>query len=676
MATENVTPTADEVIEEASKKETKHKGLLGLLEKLLQMKKALQELMGKDNMKTQIGLLEELTKSVKTVAEGIEDMANMAYLRGFMDENNCEELAKQAEELTLKLDGMDFADAEQAKEAIQLLTEFDENWLDKMRSIDRDCATLQDELKAKGLGDTAELKVYKDGDTFALGYDAETTDENGNTKKQTVVLKAYDKNLNAIDPLPAFSKDQLDEMVAGYDVVNLAKQIANGEFEADIKVDINKYADVFNKNFTEDVRCMAQPYVMAGDREDRKRDSLLYSLKGSNANLRVVCKPEPHQDCIDTIIYQKDGQNIDVFSARNGNLGTDIMLNLVNDKEFARLVACCPCFDVINEIKDMYDKQVANIKEEAGKTFGEEQSDGAVTANKVIENLEYKFNKEDMSFEVPDNEIAILHIGIGDRTISIYNCDMEGFPLHGREFVAVDKSADPMKDVTAEIQQYMAEGKKLHTIDFMVDSFHRPMDDVATSMQWFPISMQEYVDVVNENREENREIPITADEVIEKWNEKYPDEQISDLNFARVNNKNVEANTEREANRTQEAPVQTEQPVEFITTGNPTMSRNDAVLKVQEQIADTKGVFTMEVAQKDKPFVATITNTENGQSARAFTTDACTESTGQVHEIGDREVMYISTDGQRDVTNEVNAVIEQNKAMEQPKKVHTKAQEH
>ena len=403
MATENVTPTADEVIEEASKKGTKHKGLLRLLEKLLQIKKALQELMGKDNMKTQIGLLEELTKSVKTVAEGIEDMANMAYLRGFMDENNCEELAKQAEELTLKLDGMDFADAEQAKEAIQLLTEFDENWLDKMRSIDRDCTTLQDELKAKGLGKTAELKVYKDGDTFAIGYDTKVDNGKGGVNTKTVVLKAYDKSLNAIDPLPAFSKDQLDEMVEGYDVVNLAKQIANGEFEADIKIDINKYADVFNKNFTEDVRCMAQPYVMAGDREDRKRDSLLYSLKGSNANLRVVCKPEPHQDCIDTIIYQKDGQNIDVFSARNGNLGTDIMLNLVNDKEFARLVACCPCFDVINEIKDMYDKQVANIKEEAGKTFGEEQSDGAVTANKVIENLEYKFNKEDMSFEVPDN---------------------------------------------------------------------------------------------------------------------------------------------------------------------------------------------------------------------------------------------------------------------------------
>lgn len=662
MAEEQKTPDVKSNIDANGKEKTY--GISRLLDVLRELYEKLQEALHGENWregksKTQINMMERLLESVDKMTDAMETMTESAYLRAFMDENNCEELAKQAEELSLKLDGMDFEDTEQAKEAIQLLTGFDENWLDKMRAINCDCNELQDKLMKKGFGNTAELKVYKDGDTFAVGYDAETKDENGSTKKQTVVLKAYDKNLNSIEPLPAFSKEQLDEMVVGYDVVNLAEQIADNKIEASIKVNMNKYADAFNKNFTDDVRCMAQPYAV----EDRKHDSLLYSLKGSNANLRVVCKSEPHQDCIDTIIYQKNGQNIDIFSARNGSLGTDIMINLVNDKEFARLVAHCPCFDVVNEIKEMYDQQISNIKDEEGKVFGEEQSDKTVTANKVIENLAYKFNKENMSFEIPDNSRAILCIGMDDRTISVYNCDIEDFSLNGREFVAIDKSTDPVQDVTAEIQAYMAEGEKLHTIDFMVESFHSPMDGVTASTQ--SISMQEYLDVCNEDRKS----PIIAEEIIEKWNEKYPDEQIEHLSFARTNNENVGVTIDEPRE-----PVQA-QPVEFMTTGNPTMSRNDAVLKVQEQIADTERGFTMDVAQKDEPFVATITNTENGQSARVFTTDACVERTGQVHEIGDREIMYISTDGQYDVTNKVNSVIEQNKAMKQPKKNPAKSQE-
>lgn len=649
MAEEQQTPV--ETTDETVNPKSKHKGLMGLLDYLIELKEKIQQLLGTDKSKTQIAMLENLLKSTERLADSMSDLADVACLRAFMDEETCEELAKQAEELSVQIDGVDLdsADQEKIQHLIKELTAFDENWGEKMRNIYEFCVEAKDDLEKQGI--TQGLKLYKDGDTIAIGY--------ANKDNKVVVLKALDKELNEIKPIP--SLDNLQEIEPSIDAVKFCEQVSQDRVRLHDKINYDRYADVYNKNI-DGVHCERQSYNLDG----RDTTSLLFTLRGSNANIRFITDPD-NTDGIRQVIYEKDGQKIDVF--RHNQLGSEALLNLVNDKEFAQLVGASPLDkSLLDSIKDMYTQAINLEKLEGGKTFGEEQYNSEHLFNEIADAMKIEFEGKPCSITVPNEDsVAIMQIEYEGKTVNIYNRDVEGFPLDSRDFVAIDISKNPMVDVTNEIVEISNKVKE-QSVERMAETFGTHSEGVA---RFTDMTLAEYIAMANDTY--TFHTPVQVAEVLDKYNELHPEAPLTEEQAytQKWNGEVVEAPVQSQP--VQEAPVQeaptkaeptmAEPAMDIYFTGNANRSKDAVAIDIQEKIAESKADMSFDIADSNAPQVGTLTDKASGEVGVVVNRDCM--ANGNIHNLGERDYMVISQDGKNDLTAQFDSKMTVQKQSEQ-----------
>jgi len=661
MAEEQQTPV--ETTDETVNPKSKHKGLMGLLDYLIELKEKIQQLLGTDKSKTQIAMLENLLKQTEKLADSMSDLADVACLRAFMDEETCEEIAKQAEELSVQIDGVDLdsADQEKIQHLIKELTAFDENWGEKMRNIYEFCIEAQDDLEKQGI--TQKLKLYKDGDTIAIGY---TNEDN-----KVVVLKALDKELNEIKPIPSLTN--LKEIEPSVDAVKFCEQVTQDRVKLHDKINYDRYADVYNKNI-DGVHCERQSYSLDG----RDTTSLLFTLRGSNANVRFITDPD-NTDNIRQVIYEKDGQKIDVF--KRSQLGSEALLNLVNDKEFAQLVGASPLDkSLLDSIKNMYTQAINLEKLEGGKTFGEEQHNSEHLFNEVADAMKIELLDEAIpcSITVPNEDsVAVMQIEYEGKTVNIYNRDVEGFPLDGWDFVAIDISKNPMVDVTNEIAEISNKARE-HSVERMAETFGTHSEDVA---RFADMTLAEYVAMANDTYTFHTPVRIT--EVLDKYNELHPEAPLTEEQAytqkwnGEVAEAPVQSQPVQEA-PVQETPIQTEptkaeptreEPVmeapamDIYCTGNANRSKDGVAIDIQKKIVESRADVSFDIADSNAPQVGTLTDKASGEVGVVVNRDCM--ANGNTHTLGERDYMVISQDGENDLTEQFNSKMSVQKQSEQ-----------